>query len=92
MFTQSDDPEAQRHKGLRIDPSTTDSSDVEKDIVLPLQSGLESGIPNLEHVPSATPTTDDAPDGGYGWVCVVCMLIITANTWGVNGVCICGQH
>ena len=26
------------------------------------------------------------PDGGYGWVCVACMLLIIANTWGVNGV------
>lgn len=25
-------------------------------------------------------------DGGYGWVCVVCQLMITASTWGVNGV------
>lgn len=25
-------------------------------------------------------------DGGYGWVCVVAQLLITANTWGINGV------
>ncbi len=25
-------------------------------------------------------------DGGYGWVCVICQLLITASTWGVNGV------
>jgi hypothetical protein len=25
-------------------------------------------------------------DGGYGWVNVVCMLLLTAHTWGVNGV------
>ncbi|KAH8888027.1 MFS general substrate transporter [Thozetella sp. PMI_491] len=24
-------------------------------------------------------------EGGYGWVCVFAMLLITANTWGVNG-------
>ncbi|KAF2725361.1 MFS general substrate transporter [Polychaeton citri CBS 116435] len=24
-------------------------------------------------------------DGGYGWVCVVCMLLLTAHTWGING-------
>ncbi len=28
----------------------------------------------------------DEQDGGYGWVCVVCQLLITASTWGVNGV------
>jgi hypothetical protein len=27
-------------------------------------------------------------DGGYGWVNVVCMLLLTAHTWGVNGVSI----
>lgn len=26
------------------------------------------------------------PDGGYGWICVLCQLLITANTWGINGV------
>ena len=25
-------------------------------------------------------------DGGYSWVCVICQLLITANTWGINGV------
>ncbi|KAF5007790.1 hypothetical protein FDECE_5914 [Fusarium decemcellulare] len=25
-------------------------------------------------------------DGGYGWVVVVSQLLITANTWGVNGI------
>ncbi|KAF7596882.1 hypothetical protein BBP40_011927 [Aspergillus hancockii] len=24
-------------------------------------------------------------EGGYGWVCVVAMLLITAHTWGING-------
>ncbi|KAK2879386.1 hypothetical protein FQN49_000929 [Arthroderma sp. PD_2] len=27
---------------------------------------------------------DIPPDGGYGWVCVVCACLINANTWGVN--------
>ena len=25
-------------------------------------------------------------DGGYGWVNIVCMLLLTAHTWGINGV------
>jgi hypothetical protein len=29
---------------------------------------------------------DEFPEGGYGWICVACMLTITAMTWGVNGV------
>ncbi|KKY13477.1 putative mfs transporter [Diplodia seriata] len=24
------------------------------------------------------------PDGGYGWVCVGCVVLINAHTWGVN--------
>ncbi|OJJ40509.1 hypothetical protein ASPWEDRAFT_101490 [Aspergillus wentii DTO 134E9] len=27
---------------------------------------------------------DVSPDGGYGWVCVVCVFWINAHTWGIN--------
>ena len=27
---------------------------------------------------------DEPPDGGYGWVCVVCTFFINAHTWGIN--------
>ena len=26
----------------------------------------------------------EPPDGGYGWVCVVCCFLINAHTWGIN--------
>ena len=43
--------------------------------------------PGLQVPPTVRQTDDDKePDGGYGWVCVVCQLLITASTWGVNGV------
>ena len=29
---------------------------------------------------------DVPPDGGYGWVCVACVFLINAHTWGVNSV------
>lgn len=29
---------------------------------------------------------DTIPDGGYGWVCVVCVFWINAHTWGINSV------
>lgn len=29
---------------------------------------------------------DVPPDGGYGWVCVVCCFWINAHTWGINSV------
>ncbi|KAI2996971.1 hypothetical protein CBS147346_9056 [Aspergillus niger] len=25
------------------------------------------------------------PNGGYGWICVVCICLINAHTWGING-------
>jgi len=27
---------------------------------------------------------DEPPNGGYGWVCVFCVFLINAHTWGVN--------
>lgn len=35
---------------------------------------------------SSPPVRDPAepPDGGYGWVCVLCVAIINAHTWGIN--------
>ncbi len=24
------------------------------------------------------------PDGGYGWICVICVFMINAHTWGLN--------
>ena len=24
------------------------------------------------------------PNGGYGWVCVLCVFLINAHTWGIN--------
>ncbi|KAJ5544518.1 hypothetical protein N7535_007083 [Penicillium sp. DV-2018c] len=29
--------------------------------------------------------TDEFPEGGYGWVCVVSVFLINAHTWGING-------
>lgn len=26
------------------------------------------------------------PEGGYGWVCVVCTFLMNAHTWGINSV------
>lgn len=38
-------------------------------------------------VPTSAEEVDEAiPDGGYGWVCLVAVMLINANTWGVNSV------
>lgn len=60
------------------------SSDDEIKDENPIESpNIEASIEDsnqLEQLP------EDEHDGGYGWVCVVCQLMITASTWGVNGV------
>lgn len=37
------------------------------------------------HEAEAKPV-DIPPDGGYGWVCVACLFVMNAHTWGVNSV------
>ena len=44
--------------------------------------------PASENVPKA----DNLPDGGYGWVCVVCVALVNAHTWGINSVCVQGLY
>lgn len=33
-----------------------------------------------------TASSDGPPDGGYGWICVGCVFLINAHTWGINSV------
>lgn len=33
---------------------------------------------------AATAKQDVPPDGGYGWVCVLCCFLINAHTWGIK--------
>jgi hypothetical protein len=55
------------------------------DFVTHVSPGIPQGTmfsnPNAAYVARELPDSKE-PDGGYGWVCVVCMLFITANTWG----------
>ncbi|OJJ05569.1 hypothetical protein ASPVEDRAFT_859373 [Aspergillus versicolor CBS 583.65] len=30
------------------------------------------------------PVDNDFPEGGYGWICVLCIFLINAHTWGIN--------
>ncbi|RMD40274.1 hypothetical protein DV735_g4853, partial [Chaetothyriales sp. CBS 134920] len=40
---------------------------------------------NLERAAArADSQTDAPPDGGFGWVCVLCTFFINAHTWGIN--------
>jgi hypothetical protein len=45
----------------------------------------QSPVLNISAVEKQEVQQEDI-DGGYGWVNVVCMLLLTAHTWGVNGV------
>lgn len=47
----------------------------------------ESSNPDPEGAqPLAYPELNPPPDGGYGWVCVVCVFLVNAHTWGINSV------
>ena len=35
---------------------------------------------------SDDPELDIPPDGGYGWLCVACIFLVNAHTWGLNSV------
>lgn len=41
-------------------------------------------------LPNMATLEDIPPDGGYGWVCTLCVFLINAHTWGVNSVCVGG--
>ena len=34
----------------------------------------------------AQPPAPIETDGGYGWICVVCVFLVNAHNWGINGV------
>jgi hypothetical protein len=54
---------------------------------------VPDAVPSTEAVDELNlekqPTQDEPADGGYGWVNVACMQLLTAHTWGINGVSIC---
>jgi hypothetical protein len=45
---------------------------------------IGNNLPEADQQEEKTP--DVPPDGGYGWVCVACVFLINAHTWGVNSV------
>jgi hypothetical protein len=42
----------------------------------------------VEPILEKRPARDDPVDGGYGWINVACMQLMTGQTWGINGVSI----
>lgn len=56
----------------------------------PAQDGTRVKTPTS--MPRVDRDLSTTSDGGYGWICVVAMLLITAHTWGINGVGIGRLH
>jgi hypothetical protein len=54
-------------------------------VLEPQLQSLETSLPNIS---KAEKHQNEEPeiDGGYGWVVMIAMLLITAHTWGINGV------
>ncbi|KAK1245024.1 hypothetical protein MKX08_004653 [Trichoderma sp. CBMAI-0020] len=59
--------------------SDDEIKDVENTIEGPNTETSAEDVSQLQQLP------ENEHDGGYGWVCVACQLMITASTWGVNG-------
>lgn len=36
------------------------------------------------HAHTPTVLLEEPPDGGYGWICTLCVALINAHTWGLN--------
>ncbi|KAK6000036.1 hypothetical protein QM012_004024 [Aureobasidium pullulans] len=77
--------------------TSIDNVDKEKDRIgdmsasndsIPAQKEAPPGVvvnteqPSTDVVPATEPPP--APNGGYGWVCVVCVACINGHTWGLN--------
>ncbi|KAL4871147.1 hypothetical protein BDV12DRAFT_206957 [Aspergillus spectabilis] len=44
----------------------------------------QSSTTRAEQAEQQQPPADDFPEGGYGWICVTCIFLINAHTWGIN--------
>ncbi|KAF2483545.1 major facilitator superfamily domain-containing protein [Neohortaea acidophila] len=55
--------------------NTTPAPETERVIESFEVSGPHANVAEQEDIP---------PDGGYGWVCTACVLLVNASTWGVN--------
>jgi hypothetical protein len=55
----------------------------------PLSNTLKTNISLDQHFERDAPSharerEDVPPNGGFGWVCVVCLHLINGHTWGLN--------
>lgn len=59
---------------------TVTIADTKPESNLDLEQALSAPVPLGGE--EATVTSDEVPNGGYGWVIVVCLLGVNACTWG----------
>lgn len=67
-----------------IPPSTTDVSKRLSENV-PIDDEPANTDPEQAQSPARI-EVEPPPDGGYGWVCVMCVFLVNAHTWGINSV------
>ena len=68
-------------------PISQQETDQLAEPVLNGDSGDALSVQDLEHVTNIESRAADVPpDGGYGWVCVACVFMVNAHTWGLNSV------
>ncbi len=70
-------PEKESPQNLSSKPASGSSDDSSSD------TDVEATAAPLTRVKTID---DECPDGGYGWVCVACVFMINAHTWGINSV------
>lgn len=46
----------------------------------------DTDMQQAQEIVTAKRSADELPDGGYGWICVMCCALINAHTWGINSV------
>jgi hypothetical protein len=62
------------------DPSDVDQANHDPVDNIPVNADPEQAQP------PARIEVEPPPDGGYGWICVICVFLVNAHTWGINGV------
>ncbi|KAH7312498.1 putative MFS transporter [Stachybotrys elegans] len=71
--------DAIRKDGSDTDPSTAPDLEKRVDQDAPPEKRLQEIQQHTSHLAPPPP-----PNGGYGWVCTICVALINAHTWGIN--------